>query len=410
MKLKCNQQGFHHILIPLVILVIAGVGFAGYRVIQKHGSGSKTSTILASNASSDDKAVSAGKSLSNNKCSGTGDATFTHLPMNADDFAILIPYGLMVGGHVTPIDHQYFSPTVFHSAKDTYPVYAMADSQITNIEVHPPENGSNGRIRMVFTVTCTFFYYYDLVTSVEPGIDSSHLPIKVKAGQLIGHIGGQTLDFAVWNTKKPLKGFVDPASYDGEPWKIYTDNPFPYYTPELRQVVEAKNPRVVEPIEGKIDYDIDGKLIGNWFEQGTGGYTGSKGEGNDRYYYKTHLSFAPDLYDPARFIVSVGSLYSYDNERYMQHVTATNSPNPADVGINTLVKYDLVDWNYVKPDGSFWDNMSVVKDIKVKSQSKIFGCAMAQLTDTRVLKFEVFVGKQCSSVAGFDSSAKTYTR
>ena len=190
MKLKCNQQGFHHILIPLVILVIAGVGFAGYRVIQKHGSGSKTSTILASNASSDDKAVSAGKSLSNNKCSGTGDATFTHLPMNADDFAILIPYGLMVGGHVTPIDHQYFSPTVFHSAKDTYPVYAMADSQITNIEVHPPENGSNGRIRMVFTVTCTFFYYYDLVTSVEPGIDSSHLPIKVKAGQLIGHIGG----------------------------------------------------------------------------------------------------------------------------------------------------------------------------------------------------------------------------
>ena len=94
----------------------------------------------------------------------------------------------------------------------------------------------------------------------------------------------------------------------------------------------------------------------------------------------------------------------------MQHVTATNSPNPADVGINTLVKYDLVDWNYVKPDGSFWDNMSVVKDIKVKSQSKIFGCAMAQLTDTRVLKFEVFVGKQCSSVAGFDSSAKTYTR
>jgi hypothetical protein len=393
----------------MVIIVIAAIGFVGYRVIKNQGSDKKTSTILSSNASPEDKAIAAGKSLSNNKCQGTGETTFTHLPMNAGDFSLLIPYGLMVGGHVTPIDHQYFSPTVFNSAKDTYPVYAMADSQITDIEVHPPENGSNGRIRMVFTVSCTFFYYYDLVTSVEPGIDSTHLPVKVKAGQLIGSIGGQTLDFAVWNTKKPLSGFINPASYDGEPWKIYTDNPFPYYTPELRKIVESKNPRIVEPVEGKIDYDIDGKLIGNWFEQGTGGYTGS-GEGRDRNYSKTHLAFAPDLYDPSYFIISIGSLYSYDNERYMQHVTATNSPNPAEVGVNTLVKYDLVNWSYTKPGGGAWDNMSVVKGVKVKAQSDIFGCAIAQLTDAGTLKFEVFVGKKCSSVSSFDSSAKTYTR
>jgi len=164
MKLKRNQQGSHHILIPMAVIIVATVGFAGWRVYQRHGSGGAdkgTSDILNSDASPEEKAIQAGKKLSDGRCEGSGETTFTHLPMDADDFSLLIPYGLMVGDHVTPIDHQYFQPTVFRSAKDTYPVYAMADSQITGIEVHPPENGSNGRIRMVFTVSCTFFYYYD---------------------------------------------------------------------------------------------------------------------------------------------------------------------------------------------------------------------------------------------------------
>lgn len=404
-----QQTGFAHPLFLLIIVVVlAVVGLAGWRVLSKKDN--STSNILSSNASPGDKAIMAGKNLSGNRCEGDNATTFTHLPMNADDFNILIPYGLTVGGHVTPIDHQYFSPTVFNSPKDTYPVYAMADAQITGIEVHPPENGSNGRIRLVFTVSCTFFYYYDLVTSVEPGIDQKHIPISVKAGQLIGHIGGQTLDFAVWNTKKPLSGFINPSSYDSEAWKIYTDDPFPYYTPELRKIVESKNPRVVEPIAGKIDYDIDGKLIGNWFEKGTGGYSGA-GESNDRNYFKTHLSFAPDLYDPSFFGISIGSLYSLSNQNDMQHVTLTNSPNPKDVGMdNGLVKYDLVGWRYLKSNGSQWDQMSAAKGVTLKPETSVFGCAAAQLTGARELKFEVFVGKQCASVSSFGSNAKIYTR
>jgi len=414
MKLKRDQQGSHHIFLALVIIVIVGVGFAGWRVFKKsHDKNQAPSKILTSNASPEDKAVAAGKNLSNNNCKGTGETQFTHLPMNEADFSLLIPYGLTVGGHVTPIDHQYFQPTIFQSPKDKYPVYAMADAKITDIEVHAPENGSNGRIRMVFTVSCTFFYYYDLVTSVESGIDKSHLPISVKAGQLIGHIGGQTLDFAVWNTKKPLTGFINPSSYDGEAWKIYTDNPFLYYTPELRKIIEAKDPRTADPIEGKIDYDVDGKLIGNWFESGTNGYSGASGEGGagDQHYYKSHLSFAPNLYDPSYFVVSVGSLYTIDNERHMQHVTAANSPNPADVDSNSgLIKYDLVDFDYIKSNGSSWDQMAVSKNVKIKPKSDVFGCALALMKDSRTLKFEVVVGKQCSTISGFDSEVKTYTR
>src|SRR5581483_8079623 len=268
-----SQSGIAHLGLFLLIVIIAVVGFAGWKVYSSNKSSKTTNQSSVSTATpSGQSALEAGEQLSNNYCKGSGTTTFTHLPMDANDFNILIPYGLTVGGHVTPIDHQYFSPTIFNSSKDKYPVYAMADAQITGIEVHPPENGSNGRIRLVFSVSCTFFYYYDLVTSVESGIDDKHLPIQVKAGQLIGHIGGQTLDFAVWNTQKPLKGFINPATYKGEVWKIYTDNPFPYYTADLRSTVETKDPRTVEPIQGKIDYDVDGKLIGNWFLEGSGGY------------------------------------------------------------------------------------------------------------------------------------------
>ncbi|HSX23924.1 MAG TPA: hypothetical protein VLE74_02375 [Candidatus Saccharimonadales bacterium] len=423
MKLKRNQQGSHHILIPLVIIVVVAVGFVGWRVAakQKAKSNSSPSKILQSNASSDEKAIAAGKSLSNNQCKGTGETTFTHLPMNAADFSILIPYGETVGGHVTPIDHQYFSPTDFHSVKDKYPVYAMADALMTDIEVHPPENGSNGRIRMVFTVSCTFLYYYDLVTSVEPGIDKAHLPIQVKAGQLIGHIGGQTLDFAVWNTKKPLTGFINPASYDGEAWKIYTADPFPYYTTELRAIVVGKNPRQAEPIAGKIDYDIDGKLIGNWFLEGSGGYSGpSHGMGPS--YWEGHLSIAPDLYDPSATVVSVGNYGAYpqygpssdtsnhsDNAR--QYFAEAASPDPAKVDKNSgAVKFELVQRQWLTSSGSLWDNSSYIQAPKAKTTGPVFGTVLAQVLDGGKLKFEVFPGKNATQVSGFTSAAKTYTR
>ncbi len=407
--MKLSQKGFAHPLGLLVlVIVIAVIGFAGYRVVSKNSSNKSPSSILSSNASPDAKAITAGKSLSNNQCKGSGETTFTHLPMNDGDFSLLIPYGLTVGGHVTPIDHQYFQPTNFQSAKDAYPVYAMADAKITDVEIHAPQNGDKGRIRMVFTVTCTFLYYYDLVTSTEPGIKAG---TDVKAGQLIGHIGGQTLDFAVWNTKKPLTGFVNPATYDGEAWKIYTADPFPYYSTDLRKIVEGKNPRTTEPTAGKIDYDVDGKLIGNWFEKGTGGYSGGDAASKDPNYFKSHLSFAPDLYDPTYFRVSIGSLYALPNQSDMQHVTLTNSPDPKDVSVSTgLVKYDLVKWTYTKADGSMWDQMAYAAGVKLKPETKVFGCSLAQMTADRELKFEVFTGKSCSSVSAFDSSAKVYTR
>jgi hypothetical protein len=367
-----------------------------------------TNTVKSWTASQAEKA---GRDLAGGKCTGKGPSLLTAAPMKLEDFSIIVPYGAVVGGHVTPIDHQYFSPKDFKSPRDAYEVYAMADSRLVDIQPRTNERGTE--YRLVFSVTCTFLYYYDLLTSLSPDIkavydksDHGHVDIPVKAGQLVGRIGGQTLDFAVWNTEKPLPGFIVTGHYQAEPWKIFTADPLDYYAPDLKALVLSRYVRTAEPLSGKIDYDVDGRLIGNWFLVGTNGYGGTRGEGNGEY-WQGHLSFAPEVYDPTAFLVSIGD---FDGQA-RQFAVKGNAPNPADVSVATgSVKYDLVPWTYVKSDGSFWDRMSLAKGVKLVAQDNIQGCVLVQLLEDRKLKMECFPGKNGSQVSAFTGAARSYER
>ena len=404
--MKRRQDGFSVVEGLIIVIILAAVALVGWRVSQAIGKkDTANNSSVATGTQSTADAVTAGKQLSGNHCEGSGSgAKLSVSPMKPADFSHIEPYGLMIGGHVTPVDHQYYSPAVFNSPKDTYEVRAMGDAKIVELEVHPT------RIRLVFSVTCTFFYYYDLLTSVEPGISEQALPITVKAGQLIGHIGGQTLDFAVWDTTKPLKGFVVPEHYKSEAWKIYTADPLDYYTDDLKTVTLAKYVRTAEPRSGKIDYDVDGKLIGTWFQEGTNGYGGA-GQGGKSNYWDGHLSFAPDHYDPTALIVSVGYLAPANGAPENQFSVPQGSPDPAAITPQSgLIKYSLKQWDYLKADGSKWDSMSFATGVTVSNSGKsTLGCALVQMTETRKLKFETFMGADCSAVAGF-KQPKIYER
>lgn len=358
-------------------------------------------------------ALLAGRRLSGGKCSGQGPSVLTHAPMKPEDFSIIVPYGLVIGGHVTPIDHQYFAPKDQNSARDSYEVFAMAESRL--VEIQPRTNERGTEYRLVFSVSCTFLYYYDLLTSLEPDIKAvydqnqngrrAEVDIPVKAGQPIGRIGGQTLDFAVWDTQKPLNGFTSPELYQAEFWKLYTADPLDYYSPELKEFILSRYARVVEPLSGKIDYDLDGRLIGNWFEEASGGYGGPGGgvEG----YWSGHFSIAPDLYDPSSFIISLGDF----GGQAKQFAALTESPKPEEVSkASGLVKYDLVDWQYLKLSGQFWDRKTLAGKVKLSPARQVKGCLMVEMTDQRKLKLEALVDQKCDRATGFSARAKMYER
>ena len=370
------------------------------------------STAPSSESSS--TAVKAGQQLSGGKCEGEGSVKLGALPMDEKDFPYLEPYGLMIDSHVTPIDHMYFAPASRDSAIDAYNVYAPADGVITEIQ-RRDRSGDGGEVkeefRLVITYTCTFLSYYDLITVLDPKIleaseleksDNIQTEISVNEGQLIGKIGKQTLDFAVWDTTRPLEGFVNPKSYESEPWKIYTVNPFDYFADDVKKILLAKNLRTVEPIEGKIDYDIDGKLVGNWFEDGTNGYGGS----NRNKYWEGHMSIVYNHLDPTAIIISIGN---FDGQSRQMAVRG-NKPDPAEVSKETgLVKYELTNFQYVRSDGQQIEGDFEI-NMKVIEGQELIGTVVFQLMETRKLKMEVFPGKTSAEVFGFTAQARIYER
>ncbi len=370
--------------------------------------------ICPSETATNCKHVSAGLKQSSNGCKGSGTVSLIS-PMNLDDIGIIIPMGAVIGGHVTPIDHMYFQPTVFQSQPDTYNVYADADGVIESIGVEPafPEN-KHTKIRLVIYHTCNFYSIYNLLTSLSPKIlsitghlnpgDYSSKKIPVKQGELLGKIGGQTLDLSVNYDAVTLKGFIVPDHYKGEEFKLHTVDPFDYFSDTVRISLLAKDVRQAEPRGGKIDYDIDGKLVGNWFVENTNGYSGSK---NPNGYWITHASFVYDDIDPSHVVISLGN---YEGQP-MQFGVKGNSPDPKDVSFSMgLVKYDLAGSDYILGNGQNWNRMTFANDVKAVSNKEIEGVLLVQLVSDRKLKLEAFPHKTSDQVSGFDSSAVTYER
>ena len=114
---------------------------------------------------------------------------------------------------------------------------------------------------------------------------------------------------------------MSPFSYaEGEASKPYTVDPWPYFSPDLAEAYRASLQRVVSPRWGRIDQDVPGTAAGNWFLDGTLGYSGrsvdtfrfatttlSGGpvEGKNTYAW-SHLAIARHWVQPTKWIFSIG--------------------------------------------------------------------------------------------------------
>lgn len=357
-------------------------------------------------------------SVMSSGCEGRGSATFTHSPMKIEDMETIRPLGLInaKSGHVTPTDHQYYYPHSWRPElreEDLKDVYAPAAGVVTSLEVMPDffntaQGTGLGDYRLVIHHTCTFFTIYIHLRELSPKLQEivetradRRQPVKVEAGELIGR--ATSFDFSAHNEDVTLQGFVIPEHYDAEPWKINTVDPFDYFAPGLREELLEKNLRAAEPLGGKIDYDVDGRLIGNWFVENTYGYLGV----NRPDYYLTHASFAPNALDPGHFIIALGN---YDGGG-KDFGAKGNSPNQGDVDMSSgVIKYELVNFEYYDSSGRLWDRISHVKGLRAENTGPVQGVLLVQLIDKRKLKLEVFPGKAGDQVQGFTDNAIVYER
>jgi hypothetical protein len=268
--------------------------------------------------------------------------------------------------------------------------------------------------RLVISHSCRYFSIYihvhkldpalaSLVTGLQPN-QSKKVNLELKAGDKVGKVGGNGFDWTPVDTSKKLSGFITPANYQGESWKIHTVSPFDMYTGALKSQLEAKSLRAVAPLGGRIDWDQPGKLIGNWFREGSGGYSGNN-NGNEGRYWDGHLAIAPDYLDGKTTVVSIGN---WDGKA--KQLAVKNNVDPANIAAGSPVKLELTGLTYSKADGSPWSGGAPVKGMRVSTSGGTLGTILVEVQKGEKLKLEKFIGKSADQVSGFTSAAQTYQR
>ncbi len=263
------------------------------------------------------------------------------------------------------------------------------------------------------------------------------------SGQAVGHVGEvlsyqrgkDEFDWAVTDTSVVLSGFVIPDHYSGEPWKIHTVSPYDYYDDPLKTDLERKSLRTTAPIGGKIDFDIDGRLAGNWFLDGTRDYMGSglaeagesswtkilgmdpgdckaplwdnKSQRDLGYrpcaYWLGHAVFAYDHLAPDRILVSLGIHYDEYGGIHTPLMVLNNGPDPAEVDINTgQVKYEVLRGNVTRG--------MLHREETLPEKDSVEGTLLIEMLDTRSIKVELFIGTTADGVSDFTEKAKIYRR
>ncbi len=385
------------IIVVVIVAIVASLGYLSSTNKFSPSVYEKTTTTQPSYQSTN---------FGNQGCVGSGTVNFTSAPRRLEDIEIIEPIGLINanGGHVTPTDHGYYYPPNWNpqnNPSEFRDVLSPADGTITTVQL---VGGRQGDYRLVIHHTCTFYtiyiHIYELSTKIaqavgEMNVMTKNTNIPVSAGEIIGR--SNSFDFSVHDDNVILKGFIVPEHYNGEPWKIHTVDMFNYFVEPVKSQLLAKNIRQTEPRAGKIDYDVDGRLVGNWFVENTNWYSGLTSQQGS--YWKTHLSFAYDGIDPSLIIVSIGDF----NNESKQFAVKGNSPDPATVSMaNGIVKYELVDIDYTNQEtGQSWNRLSYAKNLKAVGTNEVKGVALAELISDRKLKFEAFPGKIASEVSGF---------
>lgn len=324
-----------------------------------------------------------------------GHVNFTHLPVDLNDVSEFNGLGAM---QVFPKDHGgFFVKNWDADAPSNKPVYAPVDGVITVVDVANFRDKGDQDLAVTLNVSSTIYIRFGHVDELSDNIlsqlgplvsGSNRVSVKVTGGEQIGWIG-QWPGFDIGIVDKGLSlNFVHPERYP-EPQQ-FAGYYFDYFRGHLEQQLLSITTRTIEPRGGKIDYDIRGRIIGNWFLEGTV----SPGE---FFPFNGHMSIAYDYIQGDQITISDGyyRLPPPDDRESSgpdEIVWIVGNPTaPESIGeAEEMVKYEYTD--------------------EGRADNPIRGVFLIQLIEPEKLKFERFAGETAATINEFTTAARIYLR
>lgn len=371
----------------------------------------------------------------------TSPLVFTHLPVAIEDLGKVYPLG-MAGSHVFPADHIYLEKSGVACA-----VYAPAGGKIHYIET--PEDSSSAyndySIRIAVSKDVSYvFGHIMLETDLE---HENYLRVgdMVEAGDRLGTFNPQSnLDLYVLDrgTKNSLANTKYPFTM------LYAQNPFSYFTDDLRQQLYAKllppKPAGTEdgnlgtlqrhypaqdaehtspylaliepilddtateqiflehyldlrkgfsPIGGTFEYDREDSIQGNWFSP----LADTKwGEG---------ISFHFDLWYPSQPRVRIDTAFPIEDgkTRYALNLSQDGFIPFSEVGVGEQATYVVFDEDHCN-----WHGVPYVETDNLNNHNPL-GLLLVKMESVDRIKVEVFAFNPLLA-AEFTSNARYYYR
>ena len=300
---------------------------------------------------------------------------FTVLPLDLSALDYINPLGHMTTPfNALPQGRMYL---VLRDRTQTNPVLAPAAGTLSFIRGPKPD------FYVEVTVSPAITYFFDHIT-VEPGLQVGS---AIQAGQRIATHAGISccVDFGVYNTNVTA-GFINRRRYS--PQALNADSPLRHFVEPLRSQLYDKVPRVSGGKDGKHDYYIPGRLVGNWFfeDQPEEGSLGPDA-------WPKQLAFAYSNTHPSMILVSIGGTLPITTLCAVQD----EAPDPATVSVASgKVTYRL------------FQKQPPVSEGGEKGTTQLGLMIVQMLNDTRI-RVQVFPGSSVTA-ADFTSDAKIYLR
>jgi hypothetical protein len=297
-------------------------------------------------------------------------AIFTSSPIEKSKIDYILSLGwIQPSGHTIPTSHIYFWSTQ-KSTDPKLPVYAPGNGVINMILQVPVLNIPECKVWV--KMNDDFMYHLDHIVLN----DTLKEGMTIKAGQIIGTTGlGPAIDFGVIDNAV-VNDFANPKRYNDE--HLHCGKPLSYYPDSLKSILYPKVDREGNEKDGKVNVDVKGKLVGNWFlDDKTFHVDGPDG-------WEKELSFAFDIQKPTRVLVSIGGTLGQTGKWGIP----SDAIRPEDVTVSSgKVAYRLL----------YMEELTQA------------GLMIVQMLDADHIKIQVFPNSQ-ESDAEFDGNAKTYAR